>query len=233
MFTKSEIQTFFNYCKTKLDLTNLFQAEEYGYHNLPLCIIDAVFSIGVRYTSTENTVKRFCEHIGVTRLRKRDLAPRSEQLSVSAFIQLHQGSTFQEMAEKVYQNKQRTSTRSGILKSEAVYLFAKVLQQFGVEYLQDVEKIMGDPFFEAEIAKIPGQSSGLSTRYFYMLVGDEDAIKPDRMVRRFVFDAVQRELSAEECQELLLAACVELVKEFPSITPRSLDHQIWLYQKPN
>jgi hypothetical protein len=90
---------------------------------------------------------------------------------------------------------------------------------------------MGDEFFEAEIAKTPGQSSGLSTRYFYMLIGNEYAIKPDRVVRRFVFDAVQRDLNAEECQELLSAACVELAKEFPSITPRSLDHQIWLYQR--
>lgn len=168
---------------------------------------------------------------GVIRLREKELAPTTKQLSILEFINLHEGFTLQEMAEKIYQNKQRTSTRSGILKSEAVYLFAKVLQQFGVDYLQDVGKIMGDPLFEAEIAIIPGQSSGLSTRYFYMLIGNEYTIKPDRMVRRFVFDAVQGELNADECQELLSAACIELAKEFPSLTPRSLDHQIWLYQR--
>jgi hypothetical protein len=231
MFTITEIQTFVSYCKIKLDLSNLTQSEEYGYHNLPLCIIDAIFSINALYISTENTVKRFCNYFDVTRLREIELAPPSEQLSVSEFIKLHEGFTFQEMAENVYQNRQRTSSRSGILKSEAVYLFATVVQRFGAEFLQDVEKIMGNPFFEAEIAKIPGQSSGLSTRYFYMLIGNEGTIKPDRMVRRFVFDAVHRELNADECQELLSAACVELAKEYPSITPRSLDHQIWLYQK--
>ncbi|MDO9086014.1 MAG: hypothetical protein Q7U53_07405 [Anaerolineaceae bacterium] len=231
MVTKPEIQTFIKHCKSKLDLSNLTQSEEYGYHNLPLCIIDAVFSINALYTSTENAVKRFCNYFGVTRLREKELAPTTEQLSISEFIKLHEGLTFQEMAEKVYQNRQRTSSRSGILKSEAVYLFATVVHQFGAEYLQDVVKVMGDPFFEAEIAKIPGQSSGLSTRYFYMLVGNEDAIKPDRMVRRFVFDAAHRELNAEECQELLSAACVELAKDYPTITPRSLDHQIWLYQR--
>lgn len=61
-------------CKSKLDLTNLPHAEEYGYHNLPLCIIDAVFSIGVRYISTENTVKRYCDYFSVTRLREKELA---------------------------------------------------------------------------------------------------------------------------------------------------------------
>jgi hypothetical protein len=95
-----------------------------------------------------------------TRLREKELAPQSAQLSVSSFIQFHQGFTFQEMAEKIYQNKQRTSTCNGILKAEAAYLFAGVVQRYGVEYLQDVNKILGNENFEAEIARIPGQGSG-------------------------------------------------------------------------
>ena len=67
-----------------------------------------------------------------TRLREKELAPQSEQLSVSSFIQFHQGFTFQEMAEKIYQNKQRTSTRNGILKTEAAYRFSSVVQKFSV-----------------------------------------------------------------------------------------------------
>jgi hypothetical protein len=231
MLSKTEIQTFITYCKTKLDLSNLTHAEEYGYHNLPLCIIDAVFSIGVRYTSTENTVKLFCDHFGISRLREKELPHTTEQLSVSEFLNLHAGFSFQGIAEKIYQNRQRTSTRSGILKAEAAYLFASVVHKFGVEYLQDVQKIMGNEAFETEIARIPGQSSGLSTRYFYMLVGDENFIKPDRMIRRFIDSAIRRELSFDECQQLLVSAHVELVQEYPALTPRSLDHQIWLYQR--
>jgi hypothetical protein len=231
MLTKTEILKFVADCKTKLDLSNLIQSEEYGYHNLPLCIIDAVFSIGVRYTSTENTVKRFCEHFGVSRLRGKELPRTTEQLSVSEFLNLHAGYSFQEMAEKVYQNKQRTSTRNGILKAKAAFLFAGVVQKYGVEYLQDVNKILGNEKFEAEIARIPGQSSGLSTRYFYMLAGDENFIKPDRMIRRFIQSAIRRELSFDECQELLVSAHAELVLEYPALTPRSLDHQIWMYQR--
>lgn len=231
MLINMNFQYFISFCRKKLDLSNLTQSEEYGYHNLPLCIIDAVFSIGVRYTSTENTVKRFCDYFGVTRLREKEMPPTSDQLSVSEFLQLHNGLTFSEMAEKVYQNKQRTSTRNGILKVEAVYLFGKVVSNYGVEYLQDVDKILGNELFESEIARIPGQSSGLSTRYFYMLAGDENFIKPDRMIRRFIYSAIQKELSFDEFQELLNAAHAELVKEFPLLTPRSLDHLIWLYQR--
>jgi hypothetical protein len=101
----------------------------------------------------------------------------------------------------------------------------------GANYLQDVQEIMGNAAFEAEIARIPGQSSGLSTRYFYMLAGDENFIKPDRMIRRFIDSAIHRELSFDECQELLVSAHAELVREYPPLTPRSLDHQIWLYQR--
>ncbi len=231
MTIETETKNFIIYIKNRINFNNLVQAEEYGYHNLPLCIIDAVFSIGVKYQSTENSVKRFCEYFGITRLREKVLAPQTYQLAVSAFIQFHQDFTFQEMAEKVYQNRQRTSTRNGILKAEAVTLFASLVHQFGANFLQDVQKTMGNAAFETEIARIPGQSSGLSTRYFYMLAGDENFIKPDRMIRRFIDSAIHRELSFDECQELLVSAHAELVRENPPLTPRSLDHQIWLYQR--
>ncbi len=106
-----------------------------------------------------------------------------------------------------------------------------MIQKFGVEYLQDVDKILGDEKFEAEIARIPRQSSGLSTRYFYMLAGDENFIKPDRMIHRFIQAAIGREVSIDESQELLVAAHGELVRDYPLLTSRSLDHQIWLYQR--
>lgn len=35
------------YCRTHLDFTNLQFDQAYFYYNLPLCVIDAVFSIGV------------------------------------------------------------------------------------------------------------------------------------------------------------------------------------------
>jgi len=102
MLTRNDILNFISYCKSKLDLSSLTHADEYGYHNLPLCIVDAIFSIGVKYQSTENAIKHFCEHFDVTLLREKELAPQSEQLSVSAFIKFQNGFTFQEMAEKVY-----------------------------------------------------------------------------------------------------------------------------------
>jgi hypothetical protein len=43
--------------------------------------------------------------------------------------------------------------------------------------------------------------------------------------------ALYWELSIDECKTLLFAAQAELVRDFPNLTPRCLDHQIWLYQR--
>ena len=41
--------------------------DEYRYASLPICVVDAVFSIGVRYISTQRVVKNFCGSVGWTR----------------------------------------------------------------------------------------------------------------------------------------------------------------------
>ena len=33
---------------------------EYSYKSLPMALVDAVFSIGVKYRAVENTVEHFC-----------------------------------------------------------------------------------------------------------------------------------------------------------------------------
>ena len=140
MVEKIEIVTFAEYCKSKLNLSEAILGDEYYYQSLPFCIIDAIFSIGVRYSSTQNTIKRYCNYFGLNELSK-EILPISDQFSVSEFVNLYQKFSFEEMAQNIYQNRQRTSTRNGILKAEAVFLFAKILLKFDVNYYQDVNKI--------------------------------------------------------------------------------------------
>jgi hypothetical protein len=40
-----------DYCRLKLDLANAHLSDEYRYRSLPLCVINAVFSINARYAS--------------------------------------------------------------------------------------------------------------------------------------------------------------------------------------
>ena len=214
------------YCKNHLDLSSPKETE-YGYAHLPLSVIDAVFSIGVRYTAVQNTIARFCEFAGISPTGTRS---PSEQLSISDFLLIHESNGTQGMARRVYQNRQRTSTRNGILKSEAVYRFAKVLAQFGAETLQDMPRVQAFPDFETEIKTIPGQRGGISLQYFYMLTGDEHTIKPDRMVARFIEQAIQERYNPQQMTHLVIETCRVLQTEFPHLTPRSLDHLIWSHQ---
>lgn len=230
MVSESEITAIADYCESKLDLNKTNLSDEYYYQSLPLCVIDAIFSIGARYSSTKNTVKRFCDYFGL-KLYSRNRPQVTEQLSVLEFIKMHDDYSFEEMANKIYQNKQRTSTRNGILKAEATFRFAEVLGEFEVNYYQDIDKILGSRKFEAKIAEIPGQSSGISTRYFYMLAGSDDYIKPDRMMARFIESVIQRRLSVEESHNAIMGVYRILANKYPNLTPRALDHQIWLYQR--
>ena len=156
----------------------------YEYASLPLCVIDAVFSIGVRYESTERTVTDFC-----ARYRwQRDGRGRENEHATSDFlgILLHYENRWEDMAKDVFRNRQRTSTRSGILKAEATFRFAKALQHFGLETFVDVLKSGLRNDLRQAIKTTPGQSSGLSYAYFLILAGNQNGVKADRMVIRFV-----------------------------------------------
>lgn len=52
-------------CESIFDLASAALSPSYYYDSLPYCIIDAVFSIGVRYTSTQNVVKSYCAYYGL------------------------------------------------------------------------------------------------------------------------------------------------------------------------
>lgn len=215
-----DIQKLTAYCEEKLDLTDDELGDEYGYPNLPLCIIDAIFSMGVRYASTQATVNRFVAYFNA-----------SDSLTVQELVDYYTQHSVQFMTEEVYNNRQRTSTKNGILKAEAVLEVAKVLLKHGVNTLEDMEKVMGDAAFEEDYKAIRGQSSGISLRYFYMLTGVEGEIKPDRMIVRFLETALGRKVKVEECPPLVVAVTEQLRSKYPDLNPRSLDQIIWNYQR--
>lgn len=189
-----------------------------------------MFSIGVNYKSTRNTVGRFSDHFNVSQSSDDDKVPTSEQFSISAFLQLYEEHSLEQMTE-IYSNRQRTSTKSGILKSEAVLLFARALSEFGVEYRQDIDKVLENQEFEAAIQKIPGQRSGTSLKYFFMLAGSDNHVKPDRMLHHFVYDATGKTFTNEEIVQAITRATAILKQDFPNITPKLLDHAIWNNQR--
>lgn len=221
------------------DVLNLTQPElgaEFYYQSLPLCVIDAVFSIGVRYASVQNTVKRFCAYAEIQEFRDAEkikhgnFPSETEQFLISDLLTLSQKSSFEEMATIVYQNKQRTSSRNGILKAEAVQHFAQVLSDHKIHSFQDLQAYTVRETLAHEIKRIRGQGTGISFDYFMMLAGNENGVKPDRMILRFIKEATGEEVNLTDAQQLIIKAAELLTQDFQRLTPRKLDYMIWQYQ---
>lgn len=82
------------------------------------------------------------------------------------------------------------------------------------------------------IQAIRGQASGLSYVYFLILAGNQDGVKADRMVTRFVANALNvRNVAPALAEELVRGASAILREEFPQLTPSNLDNKIWKYQR--
>lgn len=207
--------------------------DEYFYNCVPLCVIDSVYSIGVRYEGVKAVVERYCQHAGIRKFRRvrTELPEPGEQWSTKVFVDQMRSVGAEAFAESVFRNRQRTSTRNGILKSQAVLEFSQVLVQFGGEFLQDIPALQQNDEFATAIKSITGQASGISLGYFFMLAGDEDLIKPDRMILRFLSQALERDVKVDQARPLLVEACAQLNPEFPELTPRLLDHCIWHLQR--
>ena len=55
--------------RSVLNLSDAQLGAEYTYHSLSLCVIDAVFSIGVRYAGVQAVVQNYCDHFSLPLLR--------------------------------------------------------------------------------------------------------------------------------------------------------------------
>lgn len=229
-----EHETLAGFLKGNLELANPALGDEFCYTSLPLCVIDAVFSIGAHYSSTEKVIARCKAEFFNDREEKGPFedtkAPSMPSFTITQLLDLYERNGIEFMAENVFKSKQRTSTRNGILKAEAVMLFSRALLDFGVDTSEDVWKIIGNTEFEAAIKSIPGQGSGISLAYFYILAGAKDYVKPDRMIQRLLGSILDRKVAVKECQPLIFGASLLLEKEYPSIRPCVIDHLMWKFQ---
>lgn len=217
------------------NLHNAKLSQSYFYYSLPLCVIDAVFSIGVRYESVQNVIRTWHDEHGSNWPKYCDSDRINERggMTITKFIEITNGYSGICLSNKFFGgNKQRTSTRSGILKADAVVYFAKALQSFGMEDFHDTRIPERVAMASQAVKSIPGQRSGLSFDYFMTLAGDGSYVKPDRMLCNFVADAARLPcVSPDVARDAVAAACRVLTAEFSNLTPRLLDHQIWAYQR--
>src|SRR5690242_18485294 len=82
------------------DLVSASKGDEFYYASVPLCVLDAVFSINARYEGVQNLIGRYCAHFGVPRTRSGpELPPRYEQLTVSGLVKQVEGAGLEHFTE--------------------------------------------------------------------------------------------------------------------------------------
>jgi len=201
---------------------------EYSYASLSTMLLDAIFSIGVRYGQVRKVVAKHA------RSQQYDSAALgvADPYPLAKLIAEGRASTFEQFAIRLG-NRGRTSTRSGILKAQAVVLAAEVLVQHGIVDLASWHSVGPATHLAAEngFRKIKGQKSGVSWDYLLMLAGDEGRVKADRMVLRYDETALGRHgLSPREAGMILTetASTMRGMHDYPSdLTARKLDWAVW------
>ncbi|MDQ0733784.1 hypothetical protein QFZ50_000247 [Arthrobacter agilis] len=201
--------------------------------HLSLCVLDATFSIGLRYNAVVvPVVRRYARSQslapvlieGPGLLEK--VSPRENEQSLSQFLSSIGTISDDDLATQLG-SKNRTSSRGGILKASASRQIAEVLVAAEVESLSDVAVLLADAArtvrVEEDLRRIAGGGSrGIRTSYLWMLAGDDNHVKPDRHVLKWLGGVLGRQVSVTEARSLLSAVAKEL-----QISPWSVDHAIW------
>lgn len=214
--TDAEINALVEYCEAHLGDPNLWTTPV-GYPNsLALCIIDSIYSTGSHYSSVVNVIERY------TALR----GTRDGAKTLAQSIQ-HAGGA-REWATSIAHNLKPAHTGPGApLKAEIIEQAAELMSKLGIDTVPDLVSQVNDSPLDNEVLRgwkrLPSQSSGVTYNYLLILAG-LPSVKPDRMVLRFLAQALGEE------SELDGARAVKLITETAksmNVDPRALDHIAW------
>lgn len=227
----NKLATFAN---QQLCLANARLSNAYYYQSLPFCIIDSIYSLGVRYGQVEKIVCHFSKKFNWQLFRQpgSGFPKKADQKKVSDLTKLFE--SVQSPEENLFNNRgyANPSAKKGrILKAELVRRFAIELKDAKIETFQDLEAFTNPTALDEKLCSLPALKSKVAVRYFRMLAGDETQVKPDRMVLAFIKDALGQDVTPDDAAELVQDACGILNHQYPQLTPRHLDHEIWKHQR--
>ncbi|MFV8301003.1 hypothetical protein ACNQP7_30360 [Mycolicibacterium fortuitum] len=205
------------------------QPRERRWVSLSLCIADAVWSISANYDKVVVPLVRekLAANFGVEQPTVPAREPMgSDPMPLTRLTEL----TVDELTGLT--NRQRTSTRGGILKADAVLRHAQVFVGHDVVTLADAVELLTDTVrFDAvdtALRSIPGEGGhGVRRDYLWMIIGNDDLIKPDRMVLRWLAHhgvVVDPAGARDIIVELVTPVGSRLKRD---VTAWEIDHAIW------
>ncbi len=202
--------------------------DEFFPAHLSVALIDAVFNPRLRYkTMVVPIVERYCRRFVLrrTRIDRKNLPPVEEQETLRDLVGHYKEYGQEYMREEVFAARYR-SPGTDITKAENVLLTAAELQKIGIDTLQDARGASLERPGEIKNALIKLHGIGQRTiNMFLMYSGNDDFVKGDVHVCRFVEKALGRKVSATEAEKSVKEAAREL-----KISPRILDYKIWEYE---
>lgn len=222
-----DYKKFTDRCEKELDLSRSESDYEKITKCLPIFIMDAVFSIGVKYTGVTNTIDKYTEYFHCNFTREKEGPTEHTINEFLENIKLVGGP--EKFSEIALRNKQRTSARNGILKAKACYKFAEILQENKINTVDDFLGFKDKNALEKDIKLITGQGSGIMLKYFYMLTGDTSRVKPDRQIFRFIQEIIPEAKTQDDVLDIFTQGVKILNVKYPHLTVRSLDNLVWAY----
>ena len=202
--------------------------DEFFPAHLSVALIDTVFNPQLRYkTAVVPIIERYCRHFGLRRTRtdRENLPPTEEQETLRGLIGHYEEYGLETMKEKVFAARY-CSPGTNITKAENVLLAAAELQKIGIDTLQDAREASLERPGEIKSALIKLRGiAGRTINMFLMYSGNDDFVKGDVHVCRFVEKELGRKISASEAEKSVKDAAREL-----KISPRILDYKIWEYE---
>lgn len=204
------------------------QPRKQRWVSLSLCIVDAVWSIGAHYDNVVvPLVRKLATEFGV----EQPTVPMSEPIGDEPLpLTLLVDLSVDELIRST--NWQNTSTRGGIRKADAVLRHVHVFRAHGVTGLADAIALFGDEKRFAAVNKdlraIPGEGAHSVRRdYLWMLIGQNDLIKPDRMVLRWFnqHGVITDPVGARDLIAALVPAVSTRLKR--TVTAWEIDHALW------
>jgi hypothetical protein len=204
------------------------QPRERRWVSLSLCIADAVWSIGAHYDNVVvPLVRNLANEFGV----EHPTVPMSEPIGVDP-LPLTKLADLGVDELTLLTNLQRTSTSRGILKSDAVLRHMHAFLANDVSGLSDAIALFGGrerfAAVNAALRAIPGEGAYAVRRdYLWMLIGQDDLIKPDRMVLRWFkrHEVVVDPVGARDLIAALVPAVSGRLKR--TVTAWEIDHALW------
>ena len=220
--------------------TLAIEPRDLRWTHLSLCVLDAVFSINASYDShTLPTVTRYARYANLPAVllppsRAGDVIGTDQEQRLEELIKQIETCGAEQFTQTVLQNRQRTSSRiTSPYKIHAALRYAEILVDHGINAIPAAASLLVDDTrresVERQLSEVAGHGSqGIRLGYLWMLVGDEQRIKPDRMILGWL-----ARISGGRCRPSVGEArrLVALLAERIGRTPWELDHAIWLAER--